>query len=96
MRIHIDDGRSFWEHAEEAGYEPARWRESLSILDDLTGWSAVTVPHNWNATDTTDNRPSVGWYRKDFELPSASRARSRAPGAARSTHGCSTTRVPPV
>ena len=23
----IDDGRSFWEHAEEAGYEPARWRE---------------------------------------------------------------------
>ena len=23
----IDDGRSFWEHAEAAGYEPARWRE---------------------------------------------------------------------
>src|SRR5579859_5153685 len=23
----IDDGRSFWEHAEEAGYEPARWGE---------------------------------------------------------------------
>ena len=25
----IDDGRSFWEHAEEAGYEPHAWRESI-------------------------------------------------------------------
>ncbi len=33
----IDDGRSFWEHAEEAGYEPARWRESIHVLDDLVG-----------------------------------------------------------
>ena len=24
----LDDGRSFWEHAEAAGYEPARWQES--------------------------------------------------------------------
>src|SRR5213079_3115949 len=32
----IDDGRSFWEHAEQAGYEPARWRECSHILDDLT------------------------------------------------------------
>jgi len=39
----IDDGRSFWEHAEEAGYEPARWRESLSILDDLTGWIELHI-----------------------------------------------------
>ena len=37
--------------------------------DDLTGWSQITVPHNWNATDTTENRPSIGWYRKDFTLP---------------------------
>src|SRR5918997_2042940 len=34
----VDDGRSFWEHAEEAGYEPARWRECASVLDDLAGW----------------------------------------------------------
>ena len=33
----LDDGRSFWEHAEEAGYEPARWRESIHVLDDLIG-----------------------------------------------------------
>ncbi len=39
----IDDGRSFWEHAEEAGYEPARWRESSRVLDDLTGWIELHI-----------------------------------------------------
>lgn len=36
---------------------------------DLTGWTQVRVPHNWNAKDTTLNKASVGWYRKDFTLP---------------------------
>ncbi|MDQ3777437.1 MAG: Zn-dependent hydrolase [Actinomycetota bacterium] len=39
----IDDGRSFWEHAEAAGYEPARWRESLAILEGLTGWVELHI-----------------------------------------------------
>lgn len=39
----IDDGRSFWEHAEEAGYEAARWRESIHVLDDLTGWIEMHI-----------------------------------------------------
>jgi hydantoinase/carbamoylase family amidase len=39
----IDDGRSFWEHAIEAGYEPARWRECAHILDDLTGWIELHI-----------------------------------------------------
>jgi hydantoinase/carbamoylase family amidase len=39
----LDDGRSFWEHAEEAGYEPARWRECGRILDDLTGWIELHI-----------------------------------------------------
>jgi allantoate deiminase len=39
----IDDGRSFWEHAEEAGYEPSRWRESIRILDGLTGWIELHI-----------------------------------------------------
>ena len=39
----IDDGRSFWEHAEEAGYEPARWRESIGILEGLTGWIELHI-----------------------------------------------------
>ncbi len=36
---------------------------------DLIGWTAISVPHNWNATDTTLNKSSVGWYRKEFTLP---------------------------
>lgn len=39
----IDDGRTFWEHAESAGYEPERWRESLRILDGLTGWIELHI-----------------------------------------------------
>ena len=39
----IDDGRSFWAHAEEAGYEPARWRESFAVLDGLTGWIEMHI-----------------------------------------------------
>jgi hydantoinase/carbamoylase family amidase len=39
----LDDGRSFWEHAEEAGYEPERWRECIHVLDDLTGWIEMHI-----------------------------------------------------
>jgi beta-glucuronidase len=42
-----------------------RWYEQ----EDLVGWTAIGVPHNWNATDTTLNKSSVGWYRKEFSLP---------------------------
>lgn len=43
-RIHaIDDGRPFWEHAAEAGYEPGRFRECAHILDDLTGWIELHI-----------------------------------------------------
>jgi beta-glucuronidase len=45
--------------------ESERWFDR----EDLTGWTAITVPHNWNAKDTVQNRPSVGWYRKEFTLP---------------------------
>ena len=47
--------------------EQERWFDQ----DDLTGWSEVRVPHNWNARDTTENRPNVGWYRKEFTLPAS-------------------------
>lgn len=39
----VDDGRSFWEHAEEAGYEPGRWREAIHLLDDLMGWIELHI-----------------------------------------------------
>ena len=38
-----DDGRPFWEHAEEAGYEPERWREAVQVLDDLYGWIELHI-----------------------------------------------------
>jgi hydantoinase/carbamoylase family amidase len=39
----IDDGRPFWEHATEAGYEPHRWKECAQILDDLTCWIELHI-----------------------------------------------------
>ncbi len=40
------------------------------------GWSPTTVPNAWNATDQSVESfmGSVGWYRKDFKLPSAQKA----------------------
>src|SRR4051812_15902497 len=37
------------------------------------GWSRVGVPNAWNATDQSPQSfaGTVGWYRKDFRLPSA-------------------------
>lgn len=39
----VDDGRSFWEHAEEAGHEPGRWHDAIRILDDLYGWIELHI-----------------------------------------------------
>jgi hydantoinase/carbamoylase family amidase len=39
----LDDGRSFWEHASDAGYQPERWRESIHMLDGLTGWIEMHI-----------------------------------------------------
>jgi allantoate deiminase len=39
----LDDDRSFWEHAQAAGYEPERWRECSQVLDDLTGWIEMHI-----------------------------------------------------
>jgi beta-glucuronidase len=38
------------------------------------GWSPVTVPNAWNATDTSNASMagSVSWYRKDFRAPAGS------------------------
>jgi beta-glucuronidase len=43
---------------------------------DLTGWTPVNVPNAWNANDLSDasQRGGVGWYRKDFRVPAASRS----------------------
>jgi len=40
---HLDDGRSFFEHATDAGYEPERWRECIHDLDGLAGWIEMHI-----------------------------------------------------
>ncbi|MGH3318569.1 MAG: Zn-dependent hydrolase [Streptosporangiaceae bacterium] len=56
----IDDGRTFWEHAKEAGYEPARWRESARALDDLVGWIELHIEQGRVLQDTGDRIGIVG------------------------------------
>jgi hypothetical protein len=41
--------------------------------EGLEGWTQISVPHSWNARDTTFNLPTVGWYRREFTLPRAGR-----------------------
>ena len=56
--VSSDDGRTFWEHAEEAGFEPARWRESIHVLDDLTGWIETHIEQARVLQDT-ENRLGI-------------------------------------
>jgi beta-glucuronidase len=50
-------------------------RQNFQRQTDGTGWNPVRVPNAWNAGDESPEsmRGTVGWYRKDFRLPSASR-----------------------
>ncbi len=50
----LDDGRSFWEHAADAGHEPQRWRESIRILDGLTGWIEMHIEQGRVLQDAGD------------------------------------------
>ena len=56
----VDDGRSFWEHAEEAGYEPDRWQDSSRILDDLVGWIELHIEQARVLQDTGNRIGVVG------------------------------------
>jgi beta-galactosidase/beta-glucuronidase len=50
--------------------------QGLERRSSLTGWTPVSVPNAWNATDLSDasQRGGVGWYRTDFRAPRASRS----------------------
>jgi beta-glucuronidase len=49
--------------------------EGLMRQASTEGWSPTTVPNAWNATDETPEsmKGTIGWYRRDFRLPSSSR-----------------------
>ena len=55
-----DDGRPFWEHAEEAGYEPDRWRDAVHILDDMIGWIELHIEQARVLQDTENRIGVVG------------------------------------
>ncbi len=46
--------------------------EGLPTDPALDGWRPTRIPNAWNATDESEasQRGTVGWYRKDFVLPS--------------------------
>lgn len=54
----LDDGRSFWEHAEAAGFDPSSWRESIHVLDDLIGWVETHIEQARVLQDT-ENRLGI-------------------------------------
>ena len=66
-------GRWYFRQDDAFVGDAERWFDQ----DDLIGWTEITVPHNWNATDLVFNRSSVGWYRKEFTLPRAPRRAKR-------------------
>lgn len=35
----------------------------------LAGWAPKSIPFNWNGADTTQDAPSVGWFRTQFVPP---------------------------
>ena len=47
-----EHGVTFWDAAEAAGHEPARWRESIRELDGLTGWIEVHIEQGRVLQDT--------------------------------------------
>ena len=50
-------------------------RQGFARSRSPAGWQPIAVPYAWNATDLSDDsqRGSIGWYRKDFRAPRASR-----------------------
>lgn len=55
--------------------DPATGASALPKASSKDGWKPVTVPNAWNATDTSTEAftGAVGWYRKDFKLPSSAK-----------------------
>src|SRR5690242_19448056 len=50
-------------------------QQGFATSASTEGWQAVTVPNAWNAKDYSDQSfaGGIGWYRKDFHLPSSAR-----------------------
>ena len=89
--VSSDDGRAFWEHAEEAGYDPARWRESAHVLDHLIGWIETHIEQGRVLQDTGNRLGIVnaiaGYGHGDISV--TCRPRGRNPdGLSQRCRGC--------
>jgi allantoate deiminase len=56
----IDDGHSFWDHAEQAGFRPESWRDAARVLEGLTGWVEM---HIEQARVLQDTQKRIGIVR---------------------------------
>ena len=70
-RYLLDGAWLFRHDPQDTGLE-----EGLAGSTATEGWTRTTVPNAWNLGDDTpaSMAGSVGWYRKDFELPDTDRA----------------------
>ena len=52
--------------------------QGFAASASTAGWTPVTVPNAWNGKDLSEASfgGGVGWYRKQFHLPSAAKALS--------------------
>lgn len=48
----LDDGRSLWVHAVEAGFDPARWRDSVRALENVSAWIELHIEQGRVLQDT--------------------------------------------
>ena len=71
-KFKAEDGTSFWDSAKAAGYEPERWRESITELDGLTGWVEVHIEQGRVLQDTGNRLGIVhaiaGYVHGDFHF----------------------------
>jgi len=68
----IDDDRPFSEHAEAAGYDPARWRDAAHVLDDIRGWVECHIEQGRVLQDAGEQIGVVeaiaGYVHADIEI----------------------------
>ena len=66
-----------WYFRQDAGNVGLR-RGYAHAAQSLAGWTQIQVPYAWNGTDESiaSMRGSIGWFRKDFRLPSAPKGSS--------------------
>jgi beta-galactosidase len=56
-----------------------KFREATRLGYDDANWKSISLPHTWNAFDTSDDIPGyfrgIGWYRKHFLLGEGQRGK---------------------